>query len=172
MRKIVVVAVLVMVLLSLGMAYAFQNEPEGFRGLKWGDPPGEKIEFLRKQNEWLSTYRDPGDKLELGDARFYMILYSFYTPSGASVRKFMDVGLYFRTKANFNTLETICKVKFGEPTSKGFYEFAWASLATTVILTYDSIDEDGFLILGSTPIFKQYTQDKEKKQVEEAEKDW
>ena len=40
MRKtIVIVLVAVMVLgLSAG-AFAFQNEPEGFRGLEWGDPP-------------------------------------------------------------------------------------------------------------------------------------
>lgn len=40
--------VLVLVLtLSLG-AFAFQNEPEGFRGLKWGDPPGEDMELVGK----------------------------------------------------------------------------------------------------------------------------
>jgi len=38
MRRIAVVAILVVVLLSWGMAFAFENEPEGFRGLKWGDP--------------------------------------------------------------------------------------------------------------------------------------
>ena len=172
MRKIAVVAVLVMVLLSLGMAFAFQNEPEGFRDLKWGDPPGEKMEFRRKQDEWVSIYRDPGDKLELGDAEFYMILYEFYTPSDATVRGLMGVGLYFKDKENFDILETICKVKFGEPTMERFRQLAWMSLDSMVTLDYESVKEEGNLGLCSTPIFKQYTEEKEKKQVEEAEKDW
>jgi len=38
MRRIaVVVAILLMALAWCGMAMAFQNDPEGFRGLKWGD---------------------------------------------------------------------------------------------------------------------------------------
>ena len=172
MRRVAVVAILVMGLVSLGMAFAFENEPDGFRGLKWGDLPSPKMELVKERDEWTRIYRNPGDKLELGDARFYMIEYEFYTPSNATVGRLMGVGLYFKDKENFDILETICKVKFGEPIMKGFHKLGWASLSSTVALTYYSIDEDGFLLLGSTPIFKQYTQEKEKKQAEEAEKDW
>lgn len=165
-----ILAVLACSLANIG--FAFQNEPEGFRGLKWGDSPIPKMELLRKQDEWMSFYRNPGDKLELGDAKLYMVLYQFYTPSNATVRRLMGVGLYFKDKENFDILETICKVKFGEPTSEGFYELAWMSLEASVILNYDSIDEYGYLALGNTPIFKQYTQEKEKKETEKAEEDW
>lgn len=172
MKKIAVVAVLVMALTWCGMAFAFENEPEGFRGLKWGDPPTPEMEFLRKENEWMTFYRNPGDQLKLGDASFYMILYQFYTPSNTTVRRLMGVGLFFKDKENFEILKTICTVKFGEPTNEGFHELDWASLDTTVLLTYDNIDEDGYLVLTSTPIFEQLTQEKEKKQAESAEKDW
>ena len=171
-RKVLVIALVVSVLFSGGAAFAFQNEPEGFRGLKWGDPPGEKMEFLSKEYEWLRIYRDPGDKLELGDAEFYEISYRFYTPSNATVRRLMDVSLYFKYKGNFDILKTICKVKFGEPTRERSYTLIWMSLATSVSLVYDSPYKYGFLILGSSPIFKQYTEEKEKRQAEEAEKDW
>jgi len=171
-KKIAVVAVLVMALAWCGMAFAFQNEPEGFRGLKWGDPPTEDMEFLREEDQWINSYRDPGDKLELGDARFYMIEYEFYTPSNTTVRRLMGVGLFFKDKENFEILKTICTVEFGEPTNKGFDELDWFSLDTAVLLTYESIDEDGLLVLMSRPIFEQYTREKEKKEVEEAEKDW
>ena len=165
-----IATILVFSLVDIGLT--FQNEPEGFRDLKWGDPPGEKMEFLGKQDEWVSIYRDPSDKLELGDARFYMILYEFYTPSDATVRRLMGVGLYFKDKENFDILETICKVKFGELTWERFHQLAWMSLDSMVTLDYESVKEEGNLGLCSTPIFKQFTEEKEKKQAEEAEKDW
>lgn len=173
MRKILLwFLVITSTLLLTKIGLAFQNETDGFRGLKWGDPPTPAMEFGTDQNKWMSLYRNPNDKLELGDAQFYMIIYQFYMPSNATVRRLLGVGLYFKDKENFELLEIICKAKFGEPTKKGFYEFNWASLSSMVTLSYDSIDEDGHLGLGSMPIFKQYTQEKEKQQAEEAEKDW
>lgn len=170
MRKIVV-AILAMALIYSGMAYAFQNEPEGFRDIKWGDPPTEAMEFLREW-EGLIIYKKPSDEQKLGDAKFSMILYAFYVPPNSTVKRLATVSLYFNGKENFDILETICKVKFGKPTEEGFYEFNWASLTSTVVLTYDSIEESGFLGIGSAPIFNQYTEEKEKRQAEEAEKDW
>ncbi len=38
-RKILLVIVLVFLITGIG--FAFQNEPDGFRGLKWGDAPTE-----------------------------------------------------------------------------------------------------------------------------------
>lgn len=171
-KRALLLVIVATLLLCLGRAYTFQNEPEGFRGLKWGDPPVPKMEFLKKVDRWMSIYSLAGEKLELGDAQFYMVLYQFYTPSNATVRRLMGVGLYFKEKENFEILRTICTVKFGEPTREGFDELGWVSLAASVILKYDSIDEEGFLGLSSTPIFQQYTREKEKKQAEEAEKDW
>ncbi|MEA1965190.1 MAG: hypothetical protein U9O41_08755 [Candidatus Aerophobetes bacterium] len=171
MKKLAIATLIILAVLT-NTALAFQNEPDGFRGLKWGDPPGEELKFLTKLDEWMMGYRNPIDKLKLGDAHFYMILYQFYSPPNADVKKFMSVALYFKDKENFNILETICKVKFGKPTNEGFYNLGWISLSSMVSLKYDGIDEEGYLALGSMPIFKQYTQEKEKKQAEEAEKDW
>lgn len=172
MKKIAVVAVLVMLLISSGMAsFAFQNEPKGFRGLKWGDPPSEGMEFLREV-EGMMVYGNPDEKMKLGDARFYMILHTFYVPPDAIEKTFMATALYFKGEENFNILETICRVKFGEPTEEGFHQFQWTGLASTVVLTYDSVEESGFMSVGSTMIFGRYTEEKEQKQAEDAEKDW
>ena len=39
MKKKTLVIALVILVVALGStAFAFQKEPEGFRGLKWGDP--------------------------------------------------------------------------------------------------------------------------------------
>ena len=172
MRKIVV-AILAVILVSWRMAFAFQNEPKGFRDLRWGNAPKEGMQFVTKQDQWLSIYKTVDDKLSLGDVRFYQILYQFYTPSySRRVKRFITVGLYFAKEVNFDTLETICKTKFGEPTREGFYEIIWIGDLASVALKYDLLEEKGFLGLSSRPIFQEYTQEKEKKQVEEAEKDW
>ena len=172
MRKIAVVAILVVVLAFCGIAFAFDNEPEGFRGLKWGDPPTEEMEFIAEEDEWTVIYRNPNEERKLGDARFDMIIYVFYASPDAPTRKLMSVVLYFRGEENFDILETICKVKFGEPTNESYQYLGWASPSSMVLLGYDSIDETGYLDLGSMPISQQYNREKEKKQAEEAEKDW
>ena len=46
MRAIAGVLIIVLVL-SVG-AFAFQNEPDGFRGLKWGDPPTKEMTLFFK----------------------------------------------------------------------------------------------------------------------------
>ncbi|GAI13595.1 unnamed protein product [marine sediment metagenome] len=62
MRKLAfVLAILIVLALSTG-GFAFQNEPEGFRGLKWGDPPGEDMELIGVEyvysegGEYISRY--------------------------------------------------------------------------------------------------------------------
>lgn len=40
MKKITVIGTMVWLVLGLTVGtYAFQDEPDGFRDLKWGDPP-------------------------------------------------------------------------------------------------------------------------------------
>jgi hypothetical protein len=38
--------VLLFIFALASIAQAFQNEPDGFRGLKWGDPPTEDMTFI------------------------------------------------------------------------------------------------------------------------------
>ncbi len=165
-----IATILVFSLVDIGLT--FENEPDGFRGLKWGDPPSPQMEFIAEEDEWTVIYRNPTEERKLGDARFDMIIYVFYASSDAPTRKLMSVVLYFRGEENFDILETICKVKFGEPTNESYQYLGWASLSSMVLLGYDSIDETGYLDLGSMPISQQYNKEKEKKQAEEAEEDW
>lgn len=62
------------------MAFAFHNEPEGFRGLKWGDPPGQDMVYYgkSKDNENVLWYKRKNDKLQIGRARIKCIHYLFY----------------------------------------------------------------------------------------------
>ena len=164
--------VIALVFSLTGIGFSFENEPKGVRGLNWGDPLTPEMKFLYKQDEWWSVYRKVDEKLSLGDAKFHLILYVFYTPSSANVAQFMTSAFYYKRKENFEILKTICMRKFGEPTNERYCTLEWTSLSSTVILSYDNIEEEGYLGIGSTPLFQQYTEEKEKKQVEEAEEDW
>ena len=150
MKKIAVVAVLVMTLLSLGMAFAFENEPEGFRDLKWGDPPTEKIEGLIELAGRGKVYIRPSDKLYLGDAQLRTIWYSFYQD------KFMRVSLYFKGKHNYDLLETICRERYGEETTSELYKLYWLSGQTSVDLSYDFTEDEGALSLADWELLQEW----------------
>ena len=172
MKKIAVVAVLVMALAWCGMAFAFENEPEGFRGLKWGDAPTSKMKLFREADKWTAIYRLPGEKLELGEAKLLDICYGFYVPPNNSSKRLMSVSLYFGEKSNYGKLETVCRGKFGEPTKEGFYELVWVSPVSSVLLAYMPVDKMGYLALNDQEIWQEYLDEKEKRELKEAEEDW
>lgn len=166
-------AILALSLADVGLP--FQNEPDGFRGLKWGDPPTEDMLYVATMEGKRRLYKLPNEKLHIGDAWFCRIVYSFF----GSPERFMRVDLYFYGERNYKLLEGICQGRFGEETTKGFHEHAWMSPRTTVLLTYDMVEDKGCLGLSDWTIFSEYTEakkktqeDERKKQAEETGEDW
>lgn len=154
---------------------AFQNEPDGFRHLKWGNPPTEHMVYVGIMKGERRLYKLPNEKLHIGDAWFYKIYYSFF----GSPERFMRIDLYFYGERNYKLLGSICQGKFGEETTKGFHEHAWTSPETMVVLAYDMADDKGSLSLGDWTIFSEYTEAKRRaeeaekeKQAEKTEEDW
>lgn len=162
-KGLVLVAVLVLAL-SIG-GFALENGPEGFRGLNWGDPRTEDMEFV-DEIKGAKVYVRPADKLSLGKAKLDMILYYFWKS------EFMRVSLHFIGKENYDLLETICLAKFGEETSQELFSIYWFNLQAGVSLNYDLIEEKGALSLDNWPLFKEYMETGKKKEVEEVEADW
>ena len=171
MRKIAVVVILAVALLSWGMAFAFQNEPKGFRKLYWGNSPTSTMEFIDNVDEMLKVYSDPSAENSIGSVGFYRMFYAFYVDLDESL-KFVGVTLYYNSEKNFDTLKTLCTQRFGEASNKGYQQFFWEGITTTIHLMYDSIEENGWLSFDSTRLWRQYTERKEQKQVEDAEGDW
>ncbi len=165
MKKVLVLAVVLVLALSAG-AFAFQNEPDGFRGLKWGDPPSEKMEYL-DDSVGSKRYTLPDDKMSIGSAEFWMITYKFYEG------RFFLVSLYFDGEDNYDLLETICRERYGrEELEEGFYELSWLGQNTSITIYYDIAEEGGFLMLNSTVILSEQFDDEKKKEAEKAEGDW
>lgn len=162
-----ILTIVILILLWLNVAFAFQNEPDGFRGLKWGDPPTERMEYFGtfKGNR---AYMIPDDKMSMGNAELYLIAYTFYDQP----ERFMGIGLYFKREENFDLLKMICRGKFGEETQEGFFELNWQGQKAFITLQYDMIEEEGYLAIVSTQITMEQMEAQKKKETEEAEKDW
>jgi len=147
-------------------ALAFQNEPEGFRGLKWGDPPTEEMEYFMEL-AGTDAYLLPDDKMALGNVALYMVVYTFYE------NQFLEVGLYFKSEDNYDLLQTICEGRYGEDEmDESFYEITWQGQKGFVFLNYDYVEEKGYLVLGNSILSLKKTADEKEKEAEKAAGDF
>jgi len=146
------------------MIWAFQNEPDGFRGLKWGDPPTVDMEYHGEsgKSKWYSR---PTDKMKIGNVQLCSIAYWFY----GEPERFYVVFCIFSGKENYDLLETICKGRYGEPAKEEWlHKLYWLGQKGFVRLEYDP-GEGGFLVLGSVPIMMEMIEAEKQKEIEEAE---
>jgi len=133
--------VTILVFSSVESGFTFQNEPEGFRGLKWGDPPTESMEYLGTfQGDRIYTLSD--DKMSMGNVELHLIVYAFHcgiedarlTTLKDQSERFMLVVLGFWKEGNFDLLKTICQGKFGEETQEDFFELDWQGQKALITL--------------------------------------
>lgn len=168
MRKaILFLFVLMLIFCSLTSVGAFQNEPDGFRGLKWGNPPTEDMKVVGKnEDEDTKYYTRFADKKGIGDAKFYLLRYGFYK------NRFYDVMGFLRNKDDYDILKTICEEKFGEPTEEGYCRLNWHGEKAAVALYYDIIEESGYFAIIGWQIFLEKYKADEQKELEKTEEDF
>lgn len=111
-RKILLAIVLIFLITGIG--FAFQNEPDGFRGLKWGDAPTEDMVFYEDWGD-SDLYLRPTDKMEIWNVKFHKIGYFFYEK-----KQFMEVSGFIRSKEYYDILEIFCREKYGKPTEEKY----------------------------------------------------
>jgi len=154
--------------LLVNLGFAFQNEPDGFRGLKWGNPPTENM-LLFEAKENKRYYTLPNEKLSLGNVNLSSIVYAFYDQP----ERLMVVSLYFKGTDNYDLMTDICGKKFGtENVDVGILKLTWWGEITTINLEYNLAIEGGVLILINTTLWTEYTEAQKKEQAEKAEEDW
>jgi len=168
-----IATILVFSLVDIGLT--FENEPEGFRGMKWGDCPTPDMEIFPAGEDLPILYTRPGDKLALGDATFIRIVYAFHRVS-YNRREFFSVSLHFAGKENLDLIKTICKQRFGEPYKERPSRIVWMSLKSidypAVSLVFSIVDQEGLLMLADPVRLSKYQEQREKETAKEAEKDW
>ena len=89
MRKGLLLVLVLVLALTVG-AFAFQNEPDGFRGLKWGDPVGEEMEYL----DDLGGSDAKGREIEEGN----MLLVGLIAPIISAGCALLAVWMAYRTR--------------------------------------------------------------------------
>lgn len=82
--RIVVIGAL---LLVSSIALAYQNEPDGFRGIKWGTRLSvhAKEMTLKEKSKDETYYTRKGDKLELGGAKLTELSYGYWNDQLVSI---------------------------------------------------------------------------------------
>ncbi len=175
MRRIVIVTIILLSFMA-EIAFAFQNEPEGFRDLKWGDSPAGDMELIDSAiNEMI--YQRSNVKSHIGGVEFFKIDFIFLQKRVGSCgceteESFVGVHLYFKGKENYDILKMLLRDRFGEETYKGGIELEWEGNKTIILLNYEFIFNGGELIFESNQLFKKLIDIDEKEQIEKAKDDW
>jgi len=94
----------------------FQNEPDGFRELKWGDAPAEDMRLafhmIQEGLDKGDIYEKIHEKDHIGNVKLYGIQYTFNLCSN----QLYKVEANFYDDINYNILRAIFEDKFGKPT--------------------------------------------------------
>ena len=185
MRKVTAVVLVAIIVLALSSGvFAFQNEPDGFRGLEWGDPPGEDMVFKEDftitrflypyiahlAGDDVNVCRRKNDKLRLGGAKLEPIDYLFY--------KNQFMGVRIETKEDYRYLEDVVELKYGryeeeKDTWDRGYEYKWSGDIATVALykKYKYNEDEGILAIYSVKVYEQKEADETHKREEETRRE-
>jgi hypothetical protein len=142
------------VLLSVN-PFAFQNEPDGFRGIKWGTDISTLKGMIHvrsaPRNSGVVFYRRKGDELRFGDAQLDKLEYAFWNG------KFSSVWIHSVGYANWLDLHDATTAEFGEGYQPHRYieQYLWYGSSTMILLQYNQIGREGMLSMFSQMIIKQ-----------------
>ena len=82
MKKTILISLVILLFMSAlaSMIQSFQNEPKGFRDLKWGDPPTEEMKEMKivEDRNNLFSLKILNNKMFIGNAKFFKIRYNFW----------------------------------------------------------------------------------------------
>ncbi len=134
--------------------FAFRNEPEGFRGIKWearshGIQGLKLVETKETGNgEHLDIYVRKGDRLSFGQVELKKIRYVFYKN-----RFFLVHLVAFSHKANKSLKQELVD-RFGEPSDSSSKRdlLYWDGKETSVYLKYDVLPKRSVLSFYYQPI--------------------
>lgn len=138
----------------MGIA-SFQNEPEGFRGIKWGQNIGDlkKMRLVSKNNKGLSIYSRSDDLLSLGEAKLTRVRYLFWQ------KKFFEAQMS-AAPDQLQALKKVLNEKYGEGhNSSGplstIHDYSWSGPVAIVRLHRTNFMADSVVKITSREINNQ-----------------
>lgn len=131
MKKTLLAVFAALILCSAGAAEI--NAPDGFRGVKWGDPPSalgvrDKVE----ENSSLSTYIKKGDNMSFGGAQVKEIEYTFVRD-----RFFAAAAITVKNRRNCGELKDALIAEYGAPQLDEEEKAVWTCDVVTIYYKYD-----------------------------------
>jgi hypothetical protein len=141
-------------------AFAFQNEPDGFRGIKWGtninalpdmgliDSDGETKFYIRRN-----------DKMKIGDADVDKIVYGFYKT------RFFYVRIKFNNFSNFTRLKETLFSQYGQGDKPNQFmeKYFWHGAAVSISFNYNEIGKKGEIYYFFIPVSDEERKDEEER---------
>jgi hypothetical protein len=116
---------------SPALSLAYQNEPDGFREIKW-QTPQTKIKGLKliKKYDGIVEYAKSRENLDFAGIKATQILYRFVD------QKLAGVTMQFEPcdRVKYNLLKVVLNAKFGEGKSIGGKEIFWTGETTHIKL--------------------------------------
>jgi hypothetical protein len=168
---VIITGVILILTLQQNSSLAFKNEPDGFRGVKWGtsiDSLKGMIYFGKGElYGGYEVYLRRNEDLRVGDARLNSVLYAFWQKKLFSVTIFLEEGI-----SNWSTFKETIFEKFGAGYQPNRYieDYRWYGDITNMILVYDEISEEGNLMMTSKKITIEQKEYAKRKAKEGAEK--
>lgn len=153
-----VIIALTLFLLFSSPVLAFLNEPDNFRGMKFGSDVSEFNELMYAAgsgDEKVYALRD--EKLRIGNADLKNIAYVFYKG------KFFGPVVTFEGLKNFTFLIETYRQQYGEPDKPNRFmnRYIWWGSGVSIYFRYEEITGKGSINYYYEPIRKIMKQDKE-----------
>lgn len=167
MRKLLFVLTLTLVLLLSQSVLALlvhkmnfkrESEPDGFRGIKWGQKPKNEYDLVEVEDldGYLKTYERKNEKMTIGGAEIDSIKYEFFK------NKFCAVRVKTRGESNWSALRSAMWERFGRNEPSFFHDkqlnltpdcYEWVGKKTEITLRYaPEVNDYVFLDISSTKI--------------------
>ena len=140
--------------------FAFQNEPDGFRGIKWGTDIKDLPDMVWKEEDGdIRLYLRKDDKLKIGDAELDAIRYGFYKG------RFYGVFIAFKSLSNATVLKETLFQQYGQKQRpKGFMEkYFWFGSLVAISYDYSEVSKSGTILYSYMPIANEERENRKEK---------
>ena len=146
--------------LVISPVIAFQNEPDGFRGIKWGSDfsAHEKEMSLAEKGKSENYYLRKNDKMAIGGAELKYLVYGYWKG------KFTSVFMLTTGASNKSALIRAFQTQFGSGVKPNQFldEYVWRGAATSISLKCDAIGEKCQVFLFSTELLAKQNEENKK----------
>lgn len=152
---------LIWVILVLFLGTVFGEEPEGFRGIKWGTNKS-KVDGLSCDDEDKQLFYTCTRKEEkkIGDIKVKAILYGFYKG------QFAGAIISFKGFSNFVSLKGALTEKYGQGKRPNQFleEYTWRFENVNIQMNYSEVKSGGSIFYHYVPIWGQEHYDRKEKE--------